>query len=136
MQNLTAKQRALLPCANILHTTKQFKTLKINKDISLITSNAIKTPFIFDRLVLSVSAKLEKNAALLLQASVKTSDGWSSFYKLSYISQDYKKSFTEQKDKFAQTNIDELLIKKGATALKYKITILGKAKNPLSVSII
>ena len=136
MQNLTAKQRALLPCANILHTTKQFKTLKINKDISLITSNAIKTPFIFDRLVLSVSAKLEKNAALLLQASVKTSDGWSSFYKLSYISQDYKKSFTEQKDKFAQTNIDELLIKKGATALKYKITILGKAKIDLiSVSV-
>ena len=136
MQNLTPKQRALLPCANILHTTKQFKTLKINKDISLISSNAIKTPFIFDRLVLSVSAKLDKTAALLLQASVKTAAGWSSFYKLSYISQDYKKSFAEQKDKFAHTNIDELLIKKGATAFKYKITILGKAKIDLiSVSL-
>ena len=72
MQNLTSKQRALLPCANILHTTKQFKTLKINKDISLISSNAIKTPFIFDRLVLSVSTKLDKKAALLLSSG---SDG-------------------------------------------------------------
>ena len=136
MQNLTSKQRALLPCANILHTTKQFKTLKINKDISLITSNAIKTPFVFDRLVLSVSAKLDKKAAILLQASIKTADGWSSFYKLSYISQGYKKSFAEQKDKFAKTNIDELLIKKGASAFKYKITILGKAKIDLiSVSV-
>ena len=136
MPNLTPKQQALLPCANILHTTKQFKTLKINKDISLITSKAIKTPFVFDKLVLSVSAKPDKKAALLLQASVKTSDGWSSFYKLSYISQDYKKSFAEQKDKFAQTNVDELLVKKGASAFKYQLTILGKAKIDLiSVSV-
>lgn len=136
MQNLTAKQKALLPCANIIHTIKNFSVVKINKDISLISSKAIKTPFVFDRLVLSVSAKLDKKAALLLQASIKTEKGWSPFYKLSYISQDYKKSFLEQKDNFAQTNIDELLIKKGASAFKYKITVLGKAKIDLiSVSV-
>lgn len=136
MSNLTSKQQALLPCANIIHTSKNFSVLKINKDISLITSKAIKIPFVFDRLVLSVSAKLDKKAALLLQASVKTADGWSPFYKLSYISQEYKKSFLEQKDTFAHTAIDELLIKKGASAFKYKITILGKAKIDLiSVSV-
>ena len=136
MSNLTSKQQALLPCANIIHTSKNFSVLKINKDISLITSKAIKTPFVFDRLVLSVSAKLDKKAALLLQVSVKTADGWSPFYKLSYISQEYKKSFLEQKDTFAQTAIDELLIKKGASTFKYKITILGKAKIDLiSVSV-
>lgn len=125
---LPKKQLSLLPAHNVFFTQQKLKPIVINKNLSVIISNPVKAPFAFDSLVLSASAKLQKDAAILLQASVETENGWSGFYKLAYISNNYKKTFEPQKDEFASTDIDTLLCKKPANRFKYQITILGKAK--------
>lgn len=125
---LSKTQLALLPSHNIFFSGKQIKPLKINKDLSVIVSKSIKAPFSFNSIVLSLSAKLDKDAAVLLQASVKTEEGWSGLYKLAYISQNYKKTFEPQNDDFAKTDVEVLLPKKPATHFKYQITVLGKVK--------
>jgi len=122
---LSQKQLAVLPAHNIfLHAKAQ----AVNKNISVIISKPVKAPFLFDSLVLSVCAKLDKGGAVLAQAAVKTDKGWSGFYKLFYISRDYKKTFSAQNDAFAKTDIDTIIPKGKAQYFKYQITILGKAK--------
>jgi hypothetical protein len=121
------EQLSLLPMHNIFHTRENFEIKEINKNLRVITSKPIKTPFGFDSLVMSVSAKLNKNAAVLVQAAVKTTKGWSGLYKLFYISRNYKKTFTQPGDGFASVDIDTLIPKEPVQHYKYQITILGKA---------
>jgi len=116
-----------LPAHNVFHTRKDFDIKRVNKNLAVLTSKPLKSPFLFDSLVLSVSAKLMSGAAILAQAAVKTDKGWSGFYKLFYISQNYKKTFAPQKDIFAKTDIDTLLPQKPSQYFKYQITVLGKA---------
>ena len=123
---LSIKQLALLPVHNIFHT--KFKLQKINNNLAVITSAPVKAPFRFDSLVLSISAVLGKDSAILAQAAVKTAKGWGGLYKLFYISQDYKKTFAPQNDEIAKTDIDTLIPKEPAQYFKYQITVLGKAK--------
>lgn len=114
-----------------MNTANIFLNAKIQtvaKNLSVITSKPVKAPFLFDSLVLSVCARLDKDSAVLAQAAVKTDKGWSGLYKLFYISQNYKKTFAPQNDAFAKTDIDILLPKNKAQYFKYQITILGKAK--------
>ena len=125
---LSKQQLSLLPSHNLFFTPNKLKPIVINKNLSVIISAPVKAPFAFDSLILSISAKLQKDAAILLQAAVETEAGWSGFYKLAYISNTYKKTFEPQKDEFASTDIDTLFTKGPASHFKYQITILGKAK--------
>lgn len=134
MSCLSKKQLALLPATNIFFTEEDLQPAVINKDFSVIVSKSVKAPFLFDSLVMSLSAKLNKNAAILVQASVKTSKGWSAMYKLAYISNNYKKSFDAKQDEYARVNIDTLLTKEPAQYFKYQITVLGKAKLTLAAA--
>ncbi len=127
MHSLTKKELSVLPSHNIFFTKDDCKTLIINKDIRLITSKPVKTPFAFDSIVLSVNAKFNKGAALLLQCAVKTDKEWSAFYNIAYISNEYKKSFSLNKDAFAHVDTDTILPVKPANYFKFKITVLGKA---------
>lgn len=125
--SLSTKQLALLPVHNIFQTKEDLKQEEVNKELSVILSKAVKAPFHFDSLVLSVSAKLNKKSAILVQAAVKTSKGWSGMYKMFYISADYKKTFNNKPDEFAKIDTDILLPKEPVQYFKYQITVLGKA---------
>jgi len=122
------KQKSLLPAYNIFFSGNALKPLVINKDLSVIVSKPQKAPFAFDSLVLSLDAKLKDDAAILLQAAVKTEKGWSGLYKLAYISKDYKKTFNAVSDDYASTDTDTVFPKGKTISFKYQITILGKAK--------
>lgn len=135
MPHLSKKQIALLPVYNTIFTKEQLSATAKFKGFYVIASKAIKAPFDFDSLVLSLSAKLGKDSAVLLEAAVKTEKGWSGLYKLCYISADYKKTFNPQKDAFAKVEGDILKPIKKAFSYKYQITVLGKADiNFLSVA--
>jgi hypothetical protein len=127
MHCIGKKQIARLPAQNIFHSAADFTEEKINKNLRVIACKPTKAFFDFDSLVLSVSVRLAPGAAILACAAVKTQKGWSGFYKLFYISRDYKKTFKRQQDAFAKTDTDTLLPKNGAHAFKYRLTVLGKA---------
>jgi hypothetical protein len=127
MQIIPSIHPALLPAHNIAHAQDAFEARIINDKLSIIISKPVKAPFDFDSLVLSVCAHLAEGGALLAQAAVKTDAGWSGFYKLFYISRDYKKTFAPQRDKFARVEADVLTPLGPARYFKYQITILGHA---------
>ena len=127
MKTLPASQLALLPAHNIVHAQDAFEARRVNDKLSVIISKPIKAPVDFDSMVLSVCARLSSGGALLAQAAVKTDKGWSGFYKLFYISRDYKKTFAPQSDKFASVDADILTPRGPARYFKYQITILGRA---------
>lgn len=127
MHSLTKKELSVLPSHNIFFTQDDCQVLIINKDIKLITSKTVKTPFAFDSLVLSINAKFDKGAALLVQCAVKTGKEWSGFYNIAYISGDYKKSFCLNKDAFASVDADTIFPAQPANSFKFKITALGNA---------
>ncbi|MDD6172734.1 MAG: peptidase C39 family protein [Elusimicrobiaceae bacterium] len=128
MHHLSKKQIALLPVYNTIFTKEQLAVTAQFKGFYVIASKAIKAPFDFNSLTLSLSAKLNKNSAVLVESAVKTDKGWSGLYKLFYVSADYKKTFKPQKDDFASVEGDILFPKKSASAFKYQLTVLGKAK--------
>lgn len=123
------KQASILPAYTLFLTPSDFKTLKINKNLQVFVSKPIKTPFDFDSLVPSLNIIYKsKDAAILLQVAVKTEKGWSEFYKLFYLSKNYKKTFSDLKDKFITRQADTILPSKKANAFKVQITVLGQAK--------
>ena len=126
--SLNAKQTAILPAYTKIFTQKQLQPAAKFKGFYVIVSKATKAPFVFDSLTLSLSAKLDKDSAVLLEAAVKTEKGWSGLYKIFYLSDDYKKTFKPQKDAFAAVDCDIIKPVKGGLAYKYQITVLGKAK--------
>lgn len=128
MHHLSKKQIALLPVYNTIFTEENLPVAAQFKGFYVIASKAIKAPFDFNSLTLSLSAKLNKGSAVLVEASVKTEKGWSGLYKLFYVSADYKKTFKPQKDAFARVDCDVLKPQKSAAAFKYQLTVLGKAK--------
>ncbi|MBO4707794.1 MAG: C39 family peptidase [Elusimicrobiaceae bacterium] len=123
------KQANILPAYTLFLTPSDFKVLKINKDLQVLVSKPIKTPFEFDTLVPSINIIYKsKDAAVLVQCAVKTEQGWSKFYKLFYLSKNYKKTFSNLKDNFINRKADTVLPCTKATAFKLQITLLGKAK--------
>jgi len=126
--SLNAKQIAVLPAYTKIFTEKHLQPTAKFKGFYVIVSKTIKAPFVFDSLNLSLSAKLDKDSAVLVEAAVKTEKGWSGLYKIFYISNDYKKTFKPQKDVFAAVDCDIIKPIKGGLAYKYQITVLGKTK--------
>lgn len=123
------KQANILPAYTLFLTPSDFKNLKINKDLQVYVSKPIKAPFNFDTLVPSLNVIYKsKDAAVLVQAAVKTDKGWSGLYKVFYLSPNYKKTFKNLKDDFIIRQADTLLPRPKATAFKLQITVLGKAK--------
>ena len=123
------KQASILPAYTLFLTKSDFKTLKINKNLQVLVSKSIKTPFDFDSLVPSLNVIYKtKDAAVLVQVAVKTEKGWSEFYKLFYLSKNYKKTFSNLKDKFINRQADTILPRTKASAFKLQITMLGQAK--------
>ena len=128
MQPLSKKQIALLPVYNNIFPKDKLKASAVFKGFYVAASKPVKGPFDFDSLTMSLSARFENGAAALVEAAVKTEDGWSGLYKLFYISPEYKKTFKEQNDAFAKVEGDTLISKKPASAFKYQVTVLGRAK--------
>ncbi len=123
------KQANILPAYTIFLNPSDFKTLKINKNLQVYVSKPIKTPFDFDSLVPSLNLIYKnKDAAALVQVAVKTDKGWSSLYKLFYLSKNYKKTFSNLKDDFISRQTDTILPRTKATTFKLQITLLGQAK--------
>ena len=123
------KQANVLPAYTLFLTPSDFKNLKVNKDLQVYVSKPIKAPFDFDTLVPSLNVLYKsQDAAVLVQAAVKTVKGWSGLYKVFYLSKNYKKTFTDLKDDFIIRQGDTLLPRPKATAFKLQITVLGKAK--------
>lgn len=123
------KQASILPAYTLFLTPSDFKVLKINKNLQVFISKSIKAPFDFDSLVPSLNIIYKsKDAAALVQVAVKTEQGWSGLYKLFYLSKNYKKTFSNLKDKFISRQADTILPRKKATAFKLQITVLGQAK--------
>lgn len=125
---LNAKQTAILPAYTKIFTADKLKPTAKFKGFYVIVSKTLKSPFVFDSLTLSLSAKLDKDSAVLVEAAVKTEKGWSGLYKIFYLSNDYKKTFKPQKDTCAAVDCDVIKPVKGGLAYKYQITVLGKAK--------
>ena len=87
------KQANILPAYTLFLSPSDFKQLKINKNLQVLVSKPIKTPFEFDTLVPSLNVIYKsKDAAALVQISVKTEKGWSGLYKVFYLSKNYKKT--------------------------------------------
>ena len=123
------KQANILPAYTIFLNPSDFKTLKINKNLQVYVSKPIKTPFEFDSLVPSLNLIYKgKDAAALVQVTIKTERGWSEFYKLFYLSKNYKKTFSNLKDNFILRQTDTILPRTKANAFKLQITLLGNAK--------
>ena len=123
------KQASILPAYTLFLTKSDFKTLKINKNLQVFVSKPIKAPFDFDSLVPSINIIYKsKDAAALVQVAVKTEQGWSGLYKLFYLSKNYKKTFSDLKDKFISRKTDTVLPRTKASAFKLQITMLGQAK--------
>ena len=123
------KQASILPAYTLFLNPSDFKTLKINKNLKVLVSKPIKTPFDFDSLVPSLNIIYKGiNAAALVQVAVKTEKGWSGLYKIFYLSKNYKKTFSNLKDNFISRQTDIVLPRTKANAFKLQITLLGQAK--------
>ncbi len=123
------KQASILPAYTLFLTPSDFKNLKINKDLQVFVSKTIKAPFNFDSLVPSLNVIYKsKDAAVLMQCAVKTEQGWSPLYKLFYLSKNYKKTFSDLKDKFISRQADTIIPRTKTAAFKLQITVLGNAK--------
>ena len=123
------KQANILPAYTLFLNPSDFKQLKINNNLKVYISKPVKTPFEFDTLVPSVNLIYKgKDDAALVQVSVKTENGWSGLYKVFYLSKNYKKTFSNLKDNFISRQTDTILPRTKATAFKFQITLLGKAK--------
>jgi len=123
------KHANILPAYTVFLNSSDFKVLKINKNLQVYISKPIKAPFEFDSFVPSLNIIYKgKNAAALVQCAVKTEQGWSGLYKLFYLSKNYKKTFTDLKDKFISRQADTIFPRTKATAFKLQITVLGSAK--------
>lgn len=121
-------QAAILPSYNLFLERTDFNCIKVGSDVSVLISRIIRTPFNFASLVPSIAVNLPKDSAVLLHISIKTNKGWSKFYKLFYLSQNYKKTFTNNKDIYSKIDIDTINAIGGGSAFKLQITLIGKAK--------
>lgn len=96
--------------------------------IKTVTSGVFRTPFLFDKLVLSANFRTATDGCLLLEAQVCVGEKWSEFYKLGLLSGKFKTSFPAQKDDFGQVKTDELMLSTPAQAYRYRLKFYGDAE--------
>jgi len=91
-----------------------------------LVSREIKAAFPFNELLLSANADLGVNGASRLEAKVKTADGWSPWFDFGLFRSGGSASAKGQGNKFGEMDVDILKLKKKASALRYRFTLLSK----------
>ena len=113
---------------NQLHSPEDPAEESFSGEIKSVTSAVFRTPFAFDKLVLSANFRTATDGCLLLEAQVQAGNAWSNFYKLGLLSGKFKTSFPPQKDNFGQVNTDELTLSASAQAYRYRLKFYGDAE--------
>ena len=113
---------------NQFHSPKDAAQETFSGDIKIVTSAVFRTPFLFDRLVLSANFRTATDGCLLLEVQVQAGSEWSEFYKLGLLSGKFKTSFPAQKDAFGKVDTDELVLSRPAQAYRYRLKFYGDAE--------
>lgn len=113
---------------NQFHTATEPAEESFSGGIKTITSSIFRTPFPFDKLMLSANFRTVTDGCLLLEAQVCVNNVWSEFYKLGLLSGKFKTSFPAQKDAFGQVETDELVLAAPAQAYRYRLKFYGDAE--------
>lgn len=113
---------------NQFHSPKDVAEETFSGDIKTVTSGIFRTPFPFDRLVLSANFRTATDGCLLLAVQVQVGQTWSNFYKLGLLSGKFKTSFPAQKDTFGKVETDELVLFQPAQAYRYRLQFYGDAE--------
>lgn len=113
---------------NQFHSPKDTAEETFSGDIKTVTSGIFRTPFLFDRLVLSANFRTVTDGCLLLEVQVQAGNDWSEFYKLGLLSGKFKTSFPAQKDAFGKVDTDELVLSQSANAYRYRLKFYGDAE--------
>ncbi len=113
---------------NQFHSPAETAQETFSGGIKTITSGVFRTPFPFDKLVLSANFRTATDGCLLLEAQVCVNDKWSEFYKLGLLSGKFKTSFPPQKDELGRVETDELVLSVPAQAYRYRLKFYGDAE--------
>ena len=113
---------------NQFHSPRDIAEETFVGDIKTVTSSVFRTPFPFDRLVLSANFATQTDGCLLIEVQVQANNQWSGFYKLGLLSGKFKTSFPSQKDTFGKVDTDELVLSLPATAYRYRLKFYGDAE--------
>ena len=113
---------------NQFHSPTETAEETLSGGIKTVTSSIQRTPFPFDKLVLTANFRTETDDCLLLETQVCVNNNWSEFYKLGLLSGKFKTSFPAQKDTFGQVQTDELVLAQPAQAYRYRLKFYGDAE--------
>lgn len=113
---------------NQFHSPDQTAGESFSGGIKTVTSVVFRTPFTFDKLMLSANFRTVTDGCLLLEAQVQVRNEWSEFYKLGLLSGKFKTSFPLQKDGFGQVETDELVLTSPAQAYRIRLKFYGDAE--------
>ncbi len=113
---------------NRFHSPQDAAEETLYGDIKTVTSGIFRTPFPFDKLVLSANFRTATDGCLLLEVQVCEGEKWSEFYKLGLLSGKFKTSFPAQKDAFGHVQTDELVLLQPAQAYRYRLKFYGDAE--------
>ncbi|MBR5151809.1 MAG: C39 family peptidase [Elusimicrobiaceae bacterium] len=113
---------------NQFHSPKDAAQETFSGDIKIVTSGVFRTPFLFDRLVLSANFRTATDGCLLLEVQVCVNQTWSEFYKLGLLSGKFKTSFPSQQDNFGRVETDQLVLFSPAQAYRYRLRFYGDSE--------
>ncbi len=110
---------------NQLHSPAEPAETSLSGGIKTVLSPVFRTPFAFDKLVLSANFHTQTDGCLLLEAQVQVQHTWSDFFKLGLLSGKFKTSFPPQKNMFGQVETDQLVLSAPAQAYRYRLRLYG-----------
>ena len=113
---------------NQFHSPKDRAQETFSGDIKTVTSSVFRTPFPFNKLVLTANFRTATDGCLLLEVQVCVGNEWSNFYKLGLLSGKFKTSFPAQKDAFGKVETDQLVLTAPAQAYRYRLQFYGDAE--------
>lgn len=113
---------------NQFHTVSEPAEESFVGGIKTVTSGVFRTPFPFDKLMLSANFRTATDGCLLVEVQVSVGEKWSEFYKLGLLSGKFKTSFPAQQDTFGHVETDELVLSSPAQAYRYRLKFYGDAE--------
>ena len=113
---------------NQFHSPEQTVQESFSGGIKTVVSTVFRTPFAFDKLVLSANFRTATDGCLLLEVQVQQQDTWTDFYKLGLLSGKFKTSFPPQKNDFGKVETDELALAMPAQAYRFRLKFYGDAE--------
>lgn len=113
---------------NQFHTVSEPAEESFAGGIKTVTSGVFRTPFPFDKLMLSANFRTATDGCLLVEVQVSVGEKWSEFYKLGLLSGKFKTSFPAQQDAFGHVETDELVLSSPAQAYRYRLKFYGDAE--------